>query len=55
LEWDLKETRKQQYIRSWSKVGGLKDEEKWSDIQDDILNRMVRLERAFREHIAALT
>lgn len=54
LEWDFKENRKQHYIRSWTKIGGLENEDKWSAIQDDLIDRMVRLERALRPHIASL-
>lgn len=54
LEWDLKENRKQHYIRSWTKIGGLDNEEKWPAIQDDLVDRMVRLEKALRPQIAAL-
>ena len=55
LEWDLDANRSQQYIRALSKIGGLSDEEKWPEIQDDMVDRMVRLEKALRDHIAALT
>lgn len=54
LDWDYKEERKQQYIRSYSKVGGLQDEEEWPDIQDDLVDRMIRLESALRNHIRNL-
>lgn len=54
LEWDAKEEHKHRYIRSTSGIGGLEDKEKWPQIQDDLVDRMVRLEKALRPHLAAL-
>lgn len=54
LEWDFKENRKQHYIRSWTKIGGIENEEKWSAIQNDLVNRLIRLEKALRPHLASL-
>jgi hypothetical protein len=55
LEWDAKkEEQKQRYIRSNSSIGGLEDNEKWPQIQDDLVDRMVRLEKALRPHLATL-
>lgn len=55
LEWDLKENRKQHYIRSWTKIGGLDNEDQWPAIQNDLVDRMVRLEKAFKPYIASLS
>ena len=54
LFWDFKQVRKQQYIRSTSPVGGLDDEEKWPDIQNDMVDRLVRLEKAIGLQIKSL-
>ncbi|MFZ5451019.1 MAG: DUF4268 domain-containing protein [Thermodesulfobacteriota bacterium] len=54
LEWDFKENRKQHYIRSWSKIGGIDNEDKWPAIQNDLVNRMGRLEKALRPYLASL-
>ena len=54
LKWDFSDNRKQQYIRSSSTVGGLKDKENWPQIQEDLVNRMVRFERAMKDHIVKL-
>lgn len=54
LVWDFKIERKQQYIRSISRVGGLQDEEKWSEIQDDLVDRMDRLDKSLKSHIKKL-
>lgn len=51
LVWDYKDDRKQQYIRSLCPLGGIEDEEKWSAIQTDLIERMIRLEKALRPHI----
>jgi hypothetical protein len=40
LVWNYKEGRKQHYIRSWCKIGGLKDKENWDEIQEDLVNKM---------------
>jgi hypothetical protein len=55
LEWDYKENRKQQYIRSWSTIGGLSNEDKWKEIQDDLVNRMIKLENALKEYLPSLS
>jgi hypothetical protein len=54
LEWDYKDGRKQHYVRSQSKVGGLQDEDKWPDIQNDLVDRMVRMEKALKNHVKLL-
>ena len=40
LDWDYRTNRKQHYIRSWCKIGGLKDKNKWDEIQKDLVNKM---------------
>jgi hypothetical protein len=55
LEWNYKEGRKEQRIFSWCNIGGLLDEDKWAEIQNDLVDRMVRLERALKSHITALS
>jgi hypothetical protein len=54
LEWDFKETRKGQGIQSWTKIGGIENEEKWPAIQNDLVNRMIRLEKALRSYFVSL-
>ncbi len=54
LDWHYKEGSPQYNIRSWIIIGGLKDEEKWPEIQNDMVNRMIRLEKALRNHISVL-
>jgi hypothetical protein len=54
LEWDFNENRKQHYIRSWTKIGGIENEDQWPAIQNDLVSRMVRLEKALRPYLASL-
>jgi predicted type IV restriction endonuclease len=54
LEWDFSEERKQQYMRSSAGIGGLRDKDKWPQIQEDLVGRMVRLEQALKKHVASL-
>ncbi|MBE0504020.1 MAG: DUF4268 domain-containing protein [Desulfuromonadales bacterium] len=53
LLWEYKEGRKQQYLRSYSPLGGVgvAEESKWESIHNDLIDRLVRLERALREFL----
>ena len=52
LEWNFKESNKQQSIRSNCYLGGIDDEEKWTDIQEDLVDRLIKLEEALRPYIS---
>lgn len=54
LLWDFKEGRKQQYIRSRCPIGGLEQEEEWESIQEDLIERLVKMEGTFRAAIKQL-
>lgn len=54
INWDFNDSRKQQYIRTTCPIGGLDNEEKWADIQNDLINRLVKLEKAIGPHINSL-
>jgi len=54
LEWNYKKGRQQHYFRSWSQVGGLENEENWSKIQHDLVDRMTRLEKVVRPYLVEL-
>ena len=54
LDWDFKEDRKQHYIRSWCKIGGLKDPDKWAEIQSDVVRRMKTLYETINPFIPQL-
>ncbi len=48
LEWDKKEGRRVCRIKSHSVIGGLNDTDSWAEIQDDMIDKMKRLEEALR-------
>ncbi len=58
LEWVLHEGSRpgRQYcvIRTTIGLGGYRDEAKWAEIQDAMIDGMIRLEKALRPHIARL-
>lgn len=54
INWDFNDSRKQQYIRTTCPIGGLDNEEQWADIQNDLINRLVRLEKAIGPYINSL-
>jgi len=54
LNWDFRDSRKQQYIRSTCPVGGLDDAEKWPEIIRDMVNKLTRLEKAITPYITSL-
>ncbi len=55
LKWDFREDRKQQYIRSIVKEGGIKDEEKWDEIQRKMIEKLIKLEEIFTPLIKELS
>jgi len=54
INWDFKDSRKQQYIRSTCPVGGLDNEDKWNEIQEDLIERLVKLEEAIGPQLNSL-
>jgi len=54
LEWDFKENRKQNYIKSCVTIGGLKDKDKWPEIQNEMIDRMIKLEKIMKSYIDTL-
>ena len=54
LEWNFKENRKQHSILSRTKFGGIENEDQWPVIQNDLVDRMTRLEKALRPYLASL-
>lgn len=55
LDWDYVEGRHSCHIKWKCKEGGLKDEDKWEYLQDKMIDAMMRLEKAFKNHIRKLT
>lgn len=54
LDWEYKEGRKYQYLRSYTVIGELDDEDKWPQIQEEMVERMIRLEKTFSPYISEL-
>lgn len=54
LIWDQVEGRRVCRIKSICKIGGLKNEDSWDQIQEDLIDRMVRLEGALREPLSKI-
>lgn len=54
LKWCFASTRIQQYIRSYCPLGGLDDMEQWPDIQKDLVDRLVRFEKAIGPYLNSL-
>jgi hypothetical protein len=54
LEWQPKEGKKKCRIRKVITIGGYCDEDRWPEIQDAMVDAMIRLEKAFRPYIANL-
>lgn len=54
LEWERLEDQRFWRIDKWLSLGGYRDKEKWSEIQDAMIDAMIRLEKAFRPHIDRL-
>jgi len=54
LEWDVVEGRRMCRIRKKIRLGGYRDPEKWPHIQDEMIDAMIRLERALKPHITKL-
>jgi len=48
LMWDKIEGRRVCRIKSFTDIGGLKDTGKWDSIQEDMIDRMIRLEQSLR-------
>lgn len=56
LEWQRLENRRACRIRKRFALGGYREqEEKWQEVQIALIDAMVRLEKAFKPHIAKLT
>lgn len=55
LEWDWMEGRRACYIRYYLEDGGYRDRERWPEIQDRMIEAMIRLERALRPYLTRLS
>lgn len=54
LEWQRLEGKRACRIKKVIEIGGYRDENKWSEIQDAMIDAMIRLEKALKPHIAKL-
>ncbi len=54
LEWDSKEGRRGCRIRKTVALGGYRDEDKWPEIQRQMVESMIRLDQALKPFIAQL-
>jgi len=51
LDWDIKEGRKQHYIRTFGAFGGLEDKDQWGVIQNDLVERLIKFETTIKPFI----
>jgi hypothetical protein len=54
LKWEKVEGRRMCTIKKQFDLGGYRDESRWSEVQDAMIDGMVRLETALRPHIQRL-
>jgi hypothetical protein len=54
LEWQRLESKRACGIRKQISLGGYRDEAKWPEIQDAMIDAMIRLDKALKPHIAKL-
>jgi hypothetical protein len=51
LDWDYKPERRSQYVRKRFTSGGLVCDWTWPALQDDMINAMIRFDRAIRPRL----
>ena len=54
LEWQRLDGKRSSRIKYEINVGGYRDEAKWDEVQDAMIDAMIRLAKAFKPHIAKL-
>lgn len=54
LDWQRLDAKRACRIKNTISIGGYRDQAKWAEIQDAMIDAMVRLERALKPHIAKL-
>lgn len=52
LIWDKVEGRRVCRIKSLCEIGGLKDTDLWDPIQEDLIDKMIRLEKALKQSLS---
>ncbi len=53
-KWDFREGRAEQFIYSYTEIGGLNNDENWSEIQIDMVDRLIKLEKVLRSYLNKL-
>ena len=53
-KWDFREGRAEQFIYSDTEIGGLNNDENWSEIQIDMVDRLIKLEKVLRSYLDKL-
>ena len=54
LEWQRLDDRRASRIRHVVTIGGFMDRDHWPELQEALIDAMVRLEKALKPHIKAL-
>lgn len=54
LEWQILDNRRASRIRKKYDYAGLNNRDQWEKLQDDMINAMIRLEKALKKHINQL-
>jgi hypothetical protein len=54
LLWQRIEGKRACRIKKEIDIGGYRDEDKWPEVQDAMIDAMIRLEKALRPHIEKL-
>ncbi len=55
LLWERLDDRRASRISTVIRVGGWRDEDKWDELQDQMIDAMIRLEKALRPHLKKAT
>ena len=54
FKWERLDDRRASRISKRYENAGLSDGDKWSELQDKMIDGMIRMEKAFKKHIKAL-
>ena len=54
LDWQKLEGKRACRIKKQISIGGYRDEEKWSEVQDQMVDNMIKLEQSLRPYIKKL-
>ena len=54
LNWERKDGKQACYVRSYLSPGTWREEDRWDEIHNEMIEAMIRLEEAFRPHVTGL-